>query len=477
MHEIERIADAVKQIRERGMRGLLVTVIGTRGSTYRRAGTRVVIAEDGEVSGAISGGCVERDLAERAHSWLDGAARVITYDASRSDDVIFGMGLGCRGEIELLIQPFGPLVSPRLPSAPGVFATVIASQNPKYSAGDAIEVRCESTRRMEVDGCDVFAEVIAPQRSIIIFGGRDAAPVAELAESIGWRAVVVRDVQADLSGHDGAVVMTHNFLRDEAILTALLKMPIPYIGLLGPRTRGEELLASIGADASLRARVHYPIGLDLGAETPEEIALSIVAEMQAVFRGRTAAPLRQSRRPIHERLTAIVLAAGASTRFGSPKQLQIFRGETFLARAIRVAHEAGCDRVIAVARPGDAINGAEIVENHEAEAGISTSIRAGVRAAGSGRMLILLCDQPLITAEHLRALIAIDAPIVATSYAETIGAPAVFDQRFAEELATLAGDRGARSIIEKHRAHVVTVTFEAAAMDVDTQADLTRMLS
>ena len=306
MHELEGIGEAVRRTLDRGKRGLLVTVIGVRGSTYRRAGARVVIGEDGDVFGAISGGCLERDLAERAGAWLDGGPRVMTYDSSRAGDVVFGLGLGCRGEIDLLIQPFGPASPPRIPlPGPGVFATVIASQNPRYAVGDPIDAQSEKTCRTKIDGCDVFVEVIAPPRSIVIFGkGADVIPVAALARTIGWRADVVHDAESGLAGYDGAVVMTHNFLLDETILTSLMKTSIPYIGLLGPRTRGDELLASIGADAAARSRVHYPIGLDLGAETPEEIALSIVAEIQALFCGRSARPLRQVSGPIHESLAA-----------------------------------------------------------------------------------------------------------------------------------------------------------------------------
>ena len=192
-------------------------------------------------------------------------------------------------------------------------------------------------------------------------------------------------------------------------------------------------------------------------------------------------------------VTAIVLAAGASTRFGSPKQHLVFRGETLLAHAIRIAREAGCERVLAVVRPGEKVDGAEAIENADAANGISTSIRAGVAACSTDtpvcasvsasvyssdslptRLLLTLCDQPLLTADHLRALLAIDAPIVATSYAGTIGVPAVFDARFAEDLMALAGDRGARSILEAHRTEVVAVPFENAAIDIDTPDDLKR---
>ena len=98
MHEIDRIIAAARSVMDDGKRGILVTIVATRGSTYRRAGARAVIREDGETFGTISGGCLERDLAERAKQWLtDFTPRVVTYDASRQDDVIFGLGLGCRG--------------------------------------------------------------------------------------------------------------------------------------------------------------------------------------------------------------------------------------------------------------------------------------------------------------------------------------------------------------------------------------------
>ena len=155
------------------------------------------------------------------------------------------------------------------------------------------------------------------------------------------------------------------------------------------------------------------------------------------------------------RVTAIVLAAGFSRRLGRPKQDVIFEGETLLERARRVASEAA-DDVIVVTREN----------NPEAEEGMASSIRAGVSAAPAGaRILITLCDQPLVTAAHLRALIAVDAPIVATGYSGIAGVPAIFAPQFVPELLALRGDVGARSIIERHGAHVIA--FEDAAVDVD----------
>jgi molybdenum cofactor cytidylyltransferase len=161
------------------------------------------------------------------------------------------------------------------------------------------------------------------------------------------------------------------------------------------------------------------------------------------------------------RVVAIVLAAGSSSRLGRPKQSIVFQGETLLARAARLAREVA-DEAIVVTRE----------TNPDADEGIASSIRAGVRAAGEARILILLCDQPLITAEHLRALLAVDAPIVATLYGGIAGVPAVFAPELIPELLSLQGDRGARVVIERHKARMQGVACEAAAVDIDTEGDL-----
>jgi molybdenum cofactor cytidylyltransferase len=167
------------------------------------------------------------------------------------------------------------------------------------------------------------------------------------------------------------------------------------------------------------------------------------------------------------RVVAIVLAAGASTRLATPKQDIVFEGETLLARAERLAR-AVADDVIVVTP----------ALNPEAVEGIASSIRAGVRMAGSKAcILIMLCDQPLITIEHLRNLLAIDAPIVATGYADIAGVPAVFAPEFASELLALRGDRGARALIEAHRDVTRVVPFEDAAVDIDNEDDLRKLRS
>jgi CTP:molybdopterin cytidylyltransferase MocA len=161
-------------------------------------------------------------------------------------------------------------------------------------------------------------------------------------------------------------------------------------------------------------------------------------------------------------MIAIVLAAGSSSRLGRPKQDVVFDGETLLARAIRIAREV-TDEVIVVTRE----------DNPEAAEGIASSIRVGVRQAREdARILITLCDQPLVTAGHLRALISVDAPIVASGYRGIAGVPAIFAPRFRDELLALRGDRGARAVIAAHRDETHVIPCDAAAVDIDTEEDL-----
>jgi molybdenum cofactor cytidylyltransferase len=177
------------------------------------------------------------------------------------------------------------------------------------------------------------------------------------------------------------------------------------------------------------------------------------------------------------RTVAIVLAAGESKRLGRPKQLIVYDGEPLVRRAVRVALGAGCDETIVVVQPGmldEVLRDLPVtlVDNDEYRQGMSTSIARGIAAAGDARVLITLCDQPLVTSAHLRELLSIDAPIVATEYNGLRGVPAVFARPFAAELCALRGDRGARAVIAAHGDEVQAIRFEDAAVDIDTDADL-----
>ena len=278
MHEIDKILAAIRAID----RGVVVTVIRTAGSTYRRAGARAVISEGGKAFGAISGGCLEKDLAERIRPWLeDMQPRVVSYDSTQPSDVVFGLGLGCRGILDLLVEPFDAAHPPRIAEF-------------RWNGRESVEWTTTLP-----DG-EQLLELIRPPRALVVFGGgADVEPVAALARQIGWRADVVTTREpVPLDDYDAAVVMTHNFQRDVELLPHLMRSSLAYIGLLGPKSRGEELFAecSIPRDA----RVHSPIGLDLGSETPDEIALSIVAEIQAVLNRRSGHSLRELKVAIHE---------------------------------------------------------------------------------------------------------------------------------------------------------------------------------
>lgn len=282
MHEIDKVIAACRTLE----RGVVVTVIRTGGSTYRRAGARAVIGENGQAFGAISGGCLEKDLAERIRPWLaDMQPRIVSYDSTRKDDVVFGLGLGCRGILDLLIEPFDATHRARILDF-------------RWNGREVVEWTTP------LPNGETMLELIRPQRAIVIFGGgADTEPVARIAKEIGWRADIVttRD-PIDLHDYDAAVVMTHNFLRDVELLPRLLESSLGYIGLLGPKSRGEELL--VENNLARDTRIHSPIGLDLGSETPEEIALSIVAEIQAVLNRRSGRALRELTSPIHAPLAA-----------------------------------------------------------------------------------------------------------------------------------------------------------------------------
>ena len=174
---------------------------------------------------------------------------------------------------------------------------------------------------------------------------------------------------------------------------------------------------------------------------------------------------------------AVILAAGGSSRLGRPKQLLDYHGEPLIVHAVRVALGVECDRTLVIwsdAAPPPPLQGVELIENRDWREGISSSIRAAVRAAGEhARLLLTLVDQPLVTAGHLRTLVETNAPIVATGYRGIAGVPAVFGPEFRDELLALRGDRGARAVIEKHGA--VVVPFEAAAIDVDSEEDYRKL--
>ena len=298
MHELDRLRLALADAAERGEPALLATVENVDGSTYRGAGARMVVRADGSTVGAVSGGCLEADIVARAAELLvSGAAEMAHYDTRGSDDEVLGLGLGCRGVLDVKLEP-------------------LAGDSLQRAIADLAALREGTAIRMLVCG-----------------GGTDAIPVVRLAAAVGWLVTVVdhrpafatttrfpdaeRVLQLDtvrepaslaaslaLDRFTAAVSMAHAATHDRAYLHALLGVPsLRYLGVLGPRRRTMELLdgASNVVAGTLPPNVYAPIGLDLGAETPDEIALSIVSEIAAVLAGRPPVSLRERGGPIHEK--------------------------------------------------------------------------------------------------------------------------------------------------------------------------------
>ena len=344
------------------MSGVVVTIVRAEGSTYRRAGARMLVGEDGAIAGSISGGCLEADAVERALVVMrTGAPAVAAYDTRSEGDVVWGHGLGCAGLVEVLIEPAAGsglefVRRCERERQPGGVATVFRVEGAARArvggrvevddtgerasgiecaalaarlaedAGDAM--RSGRSRSLEYDVEEgrvaAFVEAVRPPVALVVFGaGHDAAPVTRIAREVGWRVTVVDHRPALARGErfpaaaevvcarpeaarerivvdaeTAAVVMTHNYLVDLALLEWLLETPAFYVGALGPRRRAGRLLAELGRDAEPE-RLYGPAGLDLGAETPEEIALAIVAEAKAAHARCTAAPLRDRRSAIH----------------------------------------------------------------------------------------------------------------------------------------------------------------------------------
>ena len=314
--------------------GVLATLTKVDGSSYRRPGARMLVTGETKRIGSISGGCLEEDLIERsARVAASGRAELVVYDTSAENDLLWGVGLGCNGVVRVLLEP--------LPCRPQWALTVaenlragrptdlaVVWENPGGPVGTRL--RDDKTPARPGPKACVFNDRIEPPVSLSIFGaGDDAQPLARLARELGWRvtvadprpamptperfpaAAILLTGPADaLVGRAApppsslAVVMTHHYLHDMPLLHDLLPLPLAYLGLLGPRRRAEKIVADLAAKglpvtAEMRSRLRAPVGLDLGADGPEEVALSIVAEMTAVLAGRDARPLRERELPIH----------------------------------------------------------------------------------------------------------------------------------------------------------------------------------
>jgi xanthine dehydrogenase accessory factor len=378
MKEIRDIIKAYQEAQQSGRRTALATVVHVEGSSYRQPGARMLITEDGMLTGAISGGCLEGDALRKALLVITRQKpMLVTYDTSDEDDAKLGVGLGCNGIIQVLIEPVdaaeasNPIqllkkITNRRQQV--VLITLFSMQNRKEEqpgtcllveedGSFAGKARDESLQKslladakygfsgqqsvfknytLNDSTFTAFIELIQPPVHLVIVGaGNDAMPLVEMAAILGWEITLVdgRVSHAKKERFPKAnniviakpekavsqitpdeqtvfVLLTHNYVYDMAMVRQLLAVNTIYTGVLGPRKKMERIYSELEQEGiaisdAQKARIYGPVGLDIGAETAEEIALAIVAEIKAVFSARKGGLLRDSRETIHKRQDTI----------------------------------------------------------------------------------------------------------------------------------------------------------------------------
>ncbi|MVN21896.1 XdhC family protein [Mucilaginibacter arboris] len=375
MSELQRLLTAYDRQRITGNPCALATVTEVEGSSYRRPGARMLVTDDGQLTGSISGGCLEGDALRRARRvMLTGKSEIIVYDSTDiEEDLQHGAQLGCEGTIHILLEPVdyadpnNPVELLRRTSrqdAPVVLVTILSAKNSinnltgrRVLVANADKQRITLTEDSAADAqifndalgvlssgqsltqnyrinegtVRLFLELILPAPQLTVYGvGNDAQPLVRLAVGLGWRVHVVdgRSPQATvqrfpeaesvqvvkladlekLNFYPGyAVLMSHNYHYDFAVLQQLVSFnPVNYIGILGPRKKTDRLLndlakAGVLINENENERLYGPVGLNIGAETAEEIAVAIMAELLAVRHQAKAGFLRELDGPIHNR--------------------------------------------------------------------------------------------------------------------------------------------------------------------------------
>ena len=370
MKELKDIIAAYNEAERDGKHTALATVVHLEGSAYRRPGARMLVTEDGRLTGAISGGCLEGDALRKAQLvMVQKKAMVVTYDTTDEDDSKLGVGLGCNGIITILIEPIlsenannaiNLLKAYLLERRAAVLVTLFSFDKKTAQPGTCLLLTEKGKKihslenhllekRISEDALKVlathisviktfaeenpftaFIEMLQPPISLVVFGaGNDSIPLIQMANILGWETtiadgrsnyatkerfpsanrVVVTKPENALSkiGFDArtvALLMTHNYNYDLAMLRQLFPLRLPYIGVLGPKKKLEKMLEELkdeglGLTEEDLISIFGPSGLDIGAETSEEIALSIISEIKAVFSKRAGTSLRNKQESIH----------------------------------------------------------------------------------------------------------------------------------------------------------------------------------
>jgi len=335
------------QLWERGDAAALVTLVRVEGSSYRRVGARLLIAANGDYAGSVSGGCLEAEVVRKAQ-WLvrDGCAVVERYSTLFDDTAEIPYGLGCGGTVDLLIERTDTaeciaLMEAMQASLRGEQRRVLtwlpqANATLRREISDENDAAIFRSEKMSAADAEVVAESLyTPQRLIVIGAGDDAQPMVRMAALLGWSVTVIdgraqwargeRFPEAecvmatstpediDVRECDAVVVMTHSYEQDRMWLAAVLPKAPQYLGLLGARHRSALLVSEVAAILGWPVEracegLFAPVGLDLGGDGAEAIALATVAEAHACCEGR----LGISRRMTPEMVAEQIAEGGAS---------------------------------------------------------------------------------------------------------------------------------------------------------------------
>lgn len=374
MKEIREIIKAYEAANKDGKKSALAAVVYLNGSSYRRPGARMLVTDEGEITGAISGGCLEGDALRKAMMVLSQQkSKLVTYDTSDEDDATIGIQLGCAGVIQVLFEPIDEndlnnpirLLSKAIASRQkAVLVTLFSLEDKKNEQPgtcllleengnvsghipfkelqneimndvyEAMKNQTSSFKNYTTENISLtaFIEFLQPPVSLVIVGaGNDALPLMQMADITGWDVRIVdgrsthaspeRFVSAcqilvskpehvleqiEIDHQTVFVLMTHNYNYDLAMLKALILRNVTYIGLLGPKKKLSRMLDEIregGFDINEEylKNIYGPVGLEIGAETAEEIAVSIIAEIKAVLSGKSGGLLREKEDAIHPR--------------------------------------------------------------------------------------------------------------------------------------------------------------------------------
>lgn len=298
----------------------LATLLRVEGSSYRRPGSRLLTDGEQVLRGSLSGGCLEGEVLARAKEVLaDGAPRLLRYDLRGDADLVWGSGSGCEGQLDILVERLDPAAPPPW------FLWMEAALHHRRTLRLATSLADGFPRRQvpkdESPEPGETLEVIPPPLSLWILGAADdSRPLVRLARELGWQVGLLdhrpafarserfpeahrvisgpparRIPELGLDARSAVVLMTHNYLKDFEALRALGASEAGYLGLMGSRARSAKLIAELAEEGiRLGDRLHSPVGLDLGAEDPETIALAVLAEIQASFQGRPGGPLREA---------------------------------------------------------------------------------------------------------------------------------------------------------------------------------------